>query len=137
MIRDVVKDQMLLSIKSVPADKNDLPVVIDLLDTLKANADHCVGMAANMIGVRKTILAARINGKFIVMINPVITERSKQIIQTSEGCLCLSGSRPVTRNIMIKVDYFDRKFNRKKGIYRGIEAQIIQHEIDHFNGIII
>ena len=112
-------------------------VIQDLLDTIHAHADHCVGMAANMIGVRKTILVAQIGATYQILINPVIVDHSKQSYETEEGCLSLTGQRSTQRYPMIVVEYLDRHFKKKKQIFRDFEAQIIQHEIDHFSGILI
>ena len=137
MIREIVKDTFFLSQKSEPATRQDLPVIQDLLDTIRANADRCVGMAANMIGERKTILAAQIGKDYLVMINPKIVDHSKQCYETEESCLSLTGQRPVKRYSIIVVEYLDRKFKRKRQTFRDFEAQIIQHEMDHFEGILI
>lgn len=137
MIREIVKDTFFLSQKSEPATRQDLPVIQDLLDTIRANADRCVGMAANMIGERKTILATQIGKDYLVMINPKIVDHSKQCYETEESCLSLTGQRPVKRYSVIVVEYLDRKFKRKKQTFRDFEAQIIQHEMDHFEGILI
>lgn len=137
MIKDIVKDEAVLAVKSEPATKADMQTVRDLLDTVKANEERCVGMAANMIGVHKTILVALIGDEYIAMINPKIVDRSKETYETEEGCLSLNGVRPVTRHRIITVEYTDRKFKRRRGIFRDFEAEIIQHEIDHFSGIII
>ena len=137
MIREIVKDTFFLSQKSELATGQDLPVVQDLLDIICANADRCVGMAANMIGERKTILAAQIGKDYLVMINPKIVDHSKQCYETEESCLSLTGQRPVKRYSVIVVEYLDRKFKRKKQTFRDFEAQIIQHEMDHFEGILI
>lgn len=137
MVKDIVKDEAVLSIKSGPATKADIQVVRDLLDTVKANEERCVGMAANMIGVHKAILVALIGDEYIAMINPKIVDKSKETYDTEEGCLSLSGVRPVTRHRIITVEYMDKKFKRRRDIFRDFEAEIIQHEIDHFSGIII
>ncbi|WP_295086378.1 peptide deformylase [Ruminococcus sp.] len=137
MIKDIVKDEAVLAIKSEPATKADMQTVRDLLDTVKANEERCVGMAANMIGVHKTILVALIGNEYIAMINPKIVDKSKETYETEEGCLSLNGVRPVTRHRIITVEYMDKKFKRHRDIFREFEAEIIQHEIDHFNGIII
>lgn len=137
MIKPIINDIIFLKQKSIPATKDDMQVIIDLLDTVKANADRCAGMAANMIGVRKTILTALVDKEYIIMVNPIITDHSKQSYETEEGCLSLTGERPVKRYKTITVEYLDKKFKKKKQIFRDYEAQIIQHEIDHFEGIII
>ena len=137
MIREIVKDTFFLSQKSEPATRQDQLVIQDLLDTVRANADRCVGMAANMIGERKTILVAQAGKDYLVMVNPKIVDHSKQCYETEESCLSLTGQRPVKRYSVIVVEYLDRKFKRKKQTFRDFEAQIIQHEMDHFEGIII
>lgn len=137
MVKDIVRDEAVLSVKSEPATKADMQTVRDLLDTVEANSERCVGMAANMIGVHKTILVALIGNEYVAMINPKIVDRSKDTYDTEEGCLSLSGVRSVTRHKTIIVEYLDRKFKRRRGIFRDYEAEIIQHEIDHFDGIII
>ena len=137
MIREIVKDTFFLSQKSEPAARQDQPVIQDLLDTVRANADRCVGMAANMIGERKTILVAQAGKDYLVMVNPKIVDHSRQCYETEESCLSLTGQRPVKRYSVIVVEYLDRKFKRKKQTFRDFEAQIIQHEMDHFEGIII
>lgn len=137
MVKEIVKDPLVLKIKSAPADKGDMQTVRDLLDTVKANADRCAGMAANMIGVHKTILVALVGEEYIAMINPKITDLSKDTYETEEGCLSLTGTRPVKRHSVIAVEYLDKSFKRKKRVFRGYEAEIIQHEMDHFDGILI
>ena len=137
MIRKIVTDPIFLSRKSEPASKEDIQTINDLLDTLKANSNCCVGMAANMIGVSKTILAAIIDNEYIVMINPQITGKSKQSFEAEESCLSLNGVRNAVRYKSITVEYLDRKFKKKKQTFIGFNAQIIQHEIDHFNGVLI
>ncbi|MCQ2465528.1 MAG: peptide deformylase [Oscillospiraceae bacterium] len=137
MVKQIVRDPIFLRVKSEPAGPEDMETVQDLLDTLKANSDRCVGMAANMIGVTRTILAAQIAGKYKIMINPVITSHSTEYTETEEGCLSLSGTRPVKRYKKISVTYLDEQFRERKGTFRDFEAQIIQHEIDHFSGILI
>ncbi len=137
MIREIVKDTFFLSQKSEPATRQDQPVIQDLLDTVRANADRCVGMAANMIGERKTILVVQAGKDYLVMVNPKIIDHSRQCYETEESCLSLTGQRPVKRYSVIVVEYLDRKFKRKKQTFRDFEAQIIQHEMDHFEGIII
>lgn len=137
MVKDIVRDETVLAVKSEPAARADMQTVRDLLDTVEANSERCVGMAANMIGVHKTILVALIGNEYVAMINPRIVDRSKETYDTEEGCLSLSGVRSVTRYKTIVVEYLDRKFKRRRGIFRDYEAEIIQHEMDHFDGIII
>ena len=136
MVKAIVRDPLFLAQKSVPATEADRQVVQDLLDTLRANLDRCVGMAANMIGVRKNIIVVAMGPFQFAMINPVITKK-KEVFQTEEGCLSLDGVRPCTRYKEIEVDYLDQNFKKQHGTYTGWTAQIIQHEIDHCHGIVI
>ena len=136
MIRTIVKDLLILGQKSEPASKEDLWIIDDLTDTLEANLDSCVGMAANMIGIHKCILVFTVGNLIIPMVNPVITKK-KNLYNTEESCLSLVGFRETTRYETIEVEYLDRNFKKHKDIFTGFTAQIIQHEIDHFNGKII
>lgn len=137
MIKPIVKDVLFLEQKSEPATKDDAGVIVDLIDTLKANLNGCVGLAANMIGVKKRILVFAVGGAIIVpMVNPVIV-RKENPYETEESCLSLVGSRKTTRYETIEVKYLDAKFNEKQQVFKGFVAQIIQHEMDHFEGIII
>jgi len=136
MIKEIVKDIDFLREKSEPATKEDLQVVNDLIDTLRANLDGCVGMAANMIGVKKRILVFTIGDAIIPMINPVITKKEMPY-KTEESCLSLTGFRETIRYEKIEVEYFDIDFKNHKQVFNGFTAQIIQHEVDHFEGIII
>ena len=136
MVKKIVKDSLFLAQKSVDATEADKQVAIDLLDTLRANLEHCVGMAANMIGVKKNIIVVAAGPFQFVMINPVITIKFGAY-QTEEGCLSLEGVRPCTRYQEIEVNYLDQNFKRQHGKYSGWTAQIIQHEIDHCNGVVI
>lgn len=136
MIRPIMKDEAFLAQKSIPATKADLQVVEDLMDTLKANLEGCVGMAANMIGVKKRIIVFAIGEMIVPMINPVIVKKEKSYV-TEESCLSLVGFRETTRYETIVVEYLDKNFNKQKGTFTGFVAQIIQHEIDHCDGIII
>ena len=130
-------DPIFLGGKSEEANLNDLSVGEDLLDTLKSHSDECVGMAANMIGIKKRIIAFDNNGKYEVMYNPVIIKKSDSF-QTEEGCLSLlGGPRPVKRYRNIKVQYQNEKFQTRFKTYNGWTAQIIQHEVDHLEGILI
>lgn len=137
MVRPIVKDVILLGHRSTAADRSDTDTIKDLADTLAANSDHCVGMAANMIGVNKTILAAQFGKDIVIMINPKITDKSKACYEAEEGCLSLTGERKAKRHSVITVEYLDKKFKKKKQTFSGLDAQIIQHEMDHFEGIII
>jgi peptide deformylase len=136
MVKKIVRDQFFLQQKSEPATEADKQVIQDLLDTLRANQDHCVGMAANMIGVRKRIIVVAMGPFHFAMVNPVITKKSGEY-QTEESCLSLDGVRPCTRYKEIEVDYLDQDFRPQHGKYKDFTAQIIQHEVDHFEGILI
>ncbi|MBQ9014375.1 MAG: peptide deformylase [Bacilli bacterium] len=136
MIKEIVKDISFLSQKSEVATKEDLQVVTDLIDTLRANLEHCVGMAANMIGIKKRILVFVVGDSIIPMINPVITKKEMPY-KTEESCLSLIGFRKTLRYEKIEVEYFDIDFKKHKQVFTGFTAQIIQHEVDHFEGIII
>ena len=120
MVREIVTDMFFLGQKSEPATKEDLQVAADLLDTVKANADRCVGMAANMIGVRKTILVTLIGKEYTVMINPKIVDKTKLAYETEEGCLSLEGVRPTKRYKAITVEYLDRRWKKKKQTGSGL-----------------
>lgn len=136
MVRKIVKDPLFLAQPSVDATEADKAVVTDMIDTLRANLEHCVGMAANMIGVKKNIIVVAAGPFQFAMINPIITKKAKPF-QTEEGCLSLSGVRPCTRYQEIEVDYLDSNFHKQHGKYSGWTAQIIQHEVDHLKGILI
>ena len=136
MIREIVTDTFFLRQKSLPAGKEDIPAGIDLMDTLQANRQRCVGMAANMIGYRKNIIIVATGFADIVMINPVITDRSEPY-EAEEGCLSLPGTRKTTRYKNITVSYQDKKFAKHTQAFTGYLAQIIQHECDHLAGILI
>ena len=136
MIQPIMKDPIFLAQKSVPATKEDLPVAQDLLDTLTAHKDGCVGMAANMIGVSKRIIAFDNEGKYMVMFNPEIVKRAEPY-EAEEGCLSLPGTRTAKRYRSIKVQYQNEQFQTRFKTFTGWTAQIIQHEIDHCNGVLI
>ena len=136
MIREIVRDETFLAQKAEPAMPEDLSVGQDLLDTLEANKERCVGMAANMIGVNKRIIVFDNEGTYMVMFNPEIIKRSDSF-QTEEGCLSLDGTRPAKRWQSIKVRYRNEKFQERFKTFTGWTAQIIQHEVDHCEGIII
>jgi peptide deformylase len=136
MIRPIVKDVLFLGQKSEPATKQDLPVGQDLMDTLRANQDRCVGMAANMIGVRKKVIIVNMGIMNVVMYNPVIVKKDTPF-ETEEGCLSLTGVRRTTRYQNIEVEYLDGNWKKQRRKYSGWTAQIIQHECDHLEGIII
>ncbi|MBQ8119396.1 MAG: peptide deformylase [Ruminococcus sp.] len=136
MIRPIVKDVLLLARKSAPAGKEDMQIITDLRDTLQANREHCIGMAANMIGSLKRIIIVSTELGDMVMINPVIASRNGKY-ETEEGCLSLVGTRKTQRFESITVRYLDENFTARKGRFSGLTAQIIQHECDHLDGIII
>lgn len=136
MIRPIMRDPMFLSQKSAPAAQGDSHVFQDLLDTLNANRERCVGMAANMIGVHKRIIAFYAGPFCMGMYNPVIVKKSGPY-ETKEGCLSLEGERKTTRYESIEVAFQDASFQPQKMAYTGYIAQIIQHEIDHCDGILI
>lgn len=136
MIREIMKDTDFLSIPSSPATVEDLSVAEDLLDTLAAHRDGCVGMAANMIGVSKRIIAFENEGSYTVMFNPEIIKHADPY-EAEEGCLSLTGTRRTKRYNSIKVQYQNDKFQTRFKTFTGWTAEIIQHEIDHLHGIII
>ena len=136
MIKPIVRDIFFLGQKSEEATRSDLSVGQDLQDTLKANQDRCVGMAANMIGVKKRIIIVNIGIINLVMYNPVIVRKDGPF-ETEEGCLSLDGVRKITRYQNIEVEYMDGSWKKHRQKYSGWPAQIIQHEVDHLNGIII
>ena len=136
MIKQIVRDPLFLQQKSTPATKDDAQVIVDLMDTLKANSDRCVGMAANMIGVKKQIIVVAAGPFIIPMVNPVITSMSGRY-ETEESCLSLDGVRPCVRYKEIEVDYLDQNFKPQHGKYTDFIAQIIQHDIQHFSGELI
>ena len=136
MIREICRDETFLAQKAAPATADDLATAQDLLDTLTAHKDGCVGMAANMIGVCKHIIAFDNEGTYMVMFNPVIVKQSGPY-EAEEGCLSLSGVRKTKRFQTIKVQWQNEKFQTRLKTFTGWTAEIIQHEIDHCEGILI
>lgn len=137
MVKEVVHDPILLGIPSQPATKEDLPIAQDLLDTLVANKASCVGIAANMIGIHKRIIAFENDGTYMTMFNPEIIKQADPY-DTEESCLSLlGGPRPCKRYQTIKVKWQNERFETRIKTFSGWSAQIIQHEIDHCNGILI
>lgn len=136
MVREICKDEAFLAQKAEPATANDFGVAQDLLDTLAAHKDGCVGMAANMIGVNKRIIAFDNQGEYMVMFNPVIVKQSG-LYEAEEGCLSLTGTRNTKRFQIIKVQWQNEKFQTRLKTFTGWTAEIIQHEIDHCEGILI
>lgn len=136
LVRSIVRDPVFLAQPSAAASRADADVIADLTDTLRANADRCVGLAANMIGARKRILVFAAGPFPVAMVNPVVLKRSEPY-ETEEGCLSLDGQRRVTRYRVIEVEYLDGTFQKRRQTFRDFVAQIIQHEMDHFEGILI
>ena len=136
MVRELVHDPILLARKSLPATEADLPIARDLLDTLLFHREGCVGMAANMIGVHKRIIAVHTGFAQMVMLNPRIVRKDGPY-ETEEGCLSLAGVRKTKRYQTIDVEYQDLNMKKQKRSFSGFTAQIIQHEIDHCDGILI
>ena len=136
MIREICKDEAFLAQKAEPAMADDLVVAQDLLDTLAAHKDGCVGMAANMIGVNKRIIVFDNEGEYTLMFNPVIVRKSGPY-EAQEGCLSLTGTRKTKRFQTIKVQWQNEKFQTRIKTFTGWTAEIIQHEIDHCEGMII
>ena len=136
MVREICKDEAFLAQKAEPATADDLVVAQDLLETLAAHKDGCVGMAANMIGVNKRIIVFDDDGEYQVMFNPVIVKRDRPY-EAEEGCLSLTGTRRTKRFQTIKVQWQNEKFQTRLKTFTGWTAEIIQHEIDHCEGIII
>ena len=136
MIREICRDETFLAQKAAPATADDLATAQDLLDTLTAHKDSCVGMAANMIGVCKRIIAFDNDGTYMVRFNPVIVRQSGPY-ETQEGCLSLSGVRKTKRFQTVKVQWQNEKFQTRLKTFTGWTAEIIQHESDHCEGILI
>lgn len=136
MIREICRDETFLAQKAAPATADDLATAQDLLDTLTAHKDGCVGMAANMIGVCKRIIAFDNEGTYMVMFNPVIIRQSGPY-ETQEGCLSLTGVRKTKRFQTVKVQWQNEQFQTRLKTFTGWTAEIIQHEIDHCEGIVI
>lgn len=138
MVRELVKDQFFLRLKSQPITKEDKQILVDLKDTLLAHKEECVGMSANMIGVNKAVIAIKSeNDKDVkMMLNPKIIKKSGPY-ETEEGCMCLEGERKTTRHMHITVEYFDESFKKHIEMFTGYIAEIIEHECDHLEGILI
>ena len=136
MIREICRDETFLAQKAAPATADDLATAQNLLDTLAAHRDGCVGMAANMIGVCKRIIAFDNEGTYMVMFNPVIVRQSGPY-EAQEGCLSLSGVRKTKRFRTVKVQWQNEKFQTRLKTFTGWTAEIIQHELDHCQGILI
>ena len=136
MVRPIMRDMMFLACPSQPATPQDMPAAQDLMDTLRAHEEHCVGMAANMIGVHRRIIAVSAGFVNLLMINPIITKKSGPY-EAEEGCLSLAGVRKTTRYQRIEVEYLDAAWKKQRRAFEGYTAQIIQHEVDHCDGVLI
>ncbi len=136
MVRKILKDIFIFK-KAELAMQSDLQVAIDLTETLQANSEICAGMAANMIGENKRIIAFFVGEVIVTMINPIITWKSKETYEADESCLSLTNSHLAVRHEMIEVEYVDMSFRKLKHKYSGFVAQVIQHEIDHCEGIVV
>lgn len=136
MIKSIVRDIFFLGQKAERAVKADIDVGRDLLDTLQAHRDRCVGMAANMIGVRKAVIVVHMGTADIVMFNPVVLKKEGPY-EAEEGCLSLDGVRTTTRYEYIEVEFYDMSWKKRRQKLRGLPAQICQHELDHLEGILI
>ena len=136
MIRPIERDVYFLGQKSEEATRDDLSIGQDLQDTLRANKDRCVGMAANMIGIKKRIIIVNLGFRNLVMYNPVIKKKSGSY-EAEEGCLSLGRVRNTNRYQIVEVEYLDENWKKQRMKLSGWPAQICQHEIDHLNGIII
>lgn len=137
MVREIVKDTFMLMKKSLPASRADLSAARDLLDTLKFHSAGCAGMAANMIGVNKNIIAVFIGEVPVVMLNPRVVSHSPESYDTEEDCLSLTGTRKTSRWYTVEVEYYDMMMKKHRINYSGFTAEVIQHEMDHCSGIII
>lgn len=136
MVREICRDETFLAQQAEPATPEDIDVARDLLDTLEAHKDGCVGMAANMIGVNKRIIVFENDGKYTVMFNPVIVKKADPY-EAEEGCLSLVGTRRVKRWRSVRVQWQNEKFQTRIKTFTCFTAEIIQHEIDHCDGIVI
>ncbi len=136
MVKPIVKDMLFLGQKSEEATKDDMQVVADLEDTLKAHRNECVGMAANMIGYKKRIIIVSTGFMDMIMINPKIIRKDEEY-EAEEGCLSLTGKRKTIRHKRITVSFQDKNFKQHKQEFTGFVAQIIEHECDHLEGVII
>ena len=137
MVKEIMKDLLFLGQKAEKATKEDIAIAKDLLDTLAAHKEHCVGMAANMIGERRAIIAIAEGNELTAMLNPVIVKKSPRTYKTTEGCLSIPGEREVERHEWVEVKYRDINWNREKRKFTGFEAEIIQHEMDHLEGKLV
>ncbi|MDO5292813.1 MAG: peptide deformylase [bacterium] len=137
MVREIVKDTERLKAKAVEATKDDLYVIDDMIDTAKANIDICVGLAANQIGESARIIIVKMRKQFIPLVNPKIVRHSQATYEAEEACLSHEGTKRTMRYSTIEVEYRDRNFRKKTQSFNGFVAQVIQHEMDHCEGILI
>ena len=137
MVKEIMKDLLFLGRKAEAATKEDRAIAEDLLDTLRAHRDHCVGMAANMIGEQKAIIAIVEGNRLTAMLNPEVVKKSPKTYKTVEGCLSIPGEREVERHDWIEVKYRDMDWHKEKRKFTGFKAEIIQHELDHLEGKLI
>lgn len=137
MVKEIMKDLLFLGRKAEATTKEDRAIAEDLLDTLRAHRDHCVGMAANMIGEQKAIIAIVEGNRLTAMLNPEVVKKSPKTYKTVEGCLSIPGEREVERHDWIEVKYRDMDWHKEKRKFTGFEAEIIQHELDHLEGKLI
>lgn len=137
MVKEIMKDLLFLGRKAEAATKEDRAIADDLLDTLRAHRNHCVGMAANMIGEQKAIIAIVEGNRLTAMLNPEVVKKSPKTYKTVEGCLSIPGEREVERHDWIEVKYRDMDWHKEKRKFTGFEAEIIQHELDHLEGKLI
>lgn len=137
MVKEIMKDLLFLGRKAEAATKEDRAIAEDLLDTLRAHRDHCVGMAANMIGEQKAIIAIVEGNRLTAMLNPEVVKKSPKTYKTVEGCLSIPEEREVERHDWIEVKYRDMDWHKEKRKFTGFEAEIIQHELDHLEGKLI
>ena len=137
MVKEIMKDLLFLGRKAEAATKEDRAIAENLLDTLRAHRDHCVGMAANMIGEQKAIIAIVEGNRLTAMLNPEVVKKSQKTYKTVEGCLSIPGEREVERHDWIEVKYRDMDWHKEKRKFTGFEAEIIQHELDHLEGKLI
>ena len=136
MIKPIERNILVLKQKAKPATKEDISIARDLIDTLQVHSEECVGMAANMIGIPKAIIVVNVGPFLMAMFNPKIIKKTSPF-EAEEGCLSLDGVRKTTRYQTIEVEYQDFSFHKKRQVFHGWTAQIIQHEIDHLDGILI
>lgn len=137
MVRKIVRDHEWLKNKAVEATKEDLPIIDDMIDTAKANIDTCVGLAANQIGESARIIIVLMKTQFMPLVNPKIIRHSQSTYEAEEACLSHSGTKKTLRYSSIEVEYRNRNFRKKRQHFNGFVAQVIQHEMDHCEGILI